>query len=182
MGAGALPLREQPRGRDGEDAVRPLLHQAHVSMDGPDHPVRHVPGLPPQSHAGDQRARQPRGDARHVTSMTQAWWVRPEESRSASRDAESPAAFAGVVAFTLVLLLSPQTWFPILGNLRVACLTAGAAGAFLLWDRWNQRRPLLNLHPQMLVAFGLPLWAFMPLPLSYWPGGSASLLAEMYLK
>lgn len=91
-------------------------------------------------------------------------------------------AFVAVVAFTLVLLLSPQTWFPFLGKLRIAFLTAGAAGAFLLWDRLKRREPLLNLNREVIVALLLLTWAFLTLPLSYWPGGSLALLTEMYLK
>ncbi|PYQ40138.1 MAG: hypothetical protein DMF77_19360 [Acidobacteria bacterium] len=41
VGPGAIQLREQPGGRDGEDAVRPVLHQAHVALARPPHPVRH---------------------------------------------------------------------------------------------------------------------------------------------
>jgi len=115
-------------------------------------------------------------------ASTAKWWARDEESPSQHGEGESPIAFVAVVVFTLVLLLSPQTWFPILGKLRVAFLAAGAAGAFLLWDRWKQREPLLNLTPAMLVGFSLPAWAVMTVPLSYWPGGSVAVLSETYLK
>jgi O-antigen ligase len=113
---------------------------------------------------------------------TAKWWARDEESPSLHGEGESTIAFVAVVVFTLLLLLSPQTWFPILGKLRVAFLAAGAAGAFLLWDRWKQRESLLDLTPEMLVGFGLPVWAVMTVPLSYWPGGSVAMLSETYLK
>ena len=37
----------------------------------------------------------------------------------------SVVAFRALVAFTVILLLSPQAWFPVLGQLRIAFLAAG---------------------------------------------------------
>jgi O-antigen ligase len=123
-----------------------------------------------------------RTDAVFSAVAGEKWWIRPEDAPRVSVEGESPGAFVAVVGFTLILLLVPQVWFPILGKLRIAFLTAGGAGAFLLWDRWKQREPLLNLSTEMLVGLGLLAWAFMTLPLSYWPGGSVALLSELYLK
>ena len=63
----------------------------------------------------------------HVgTPMT--WW-RPEPARlktGASEDG-SRVAFIALVAFTFILLLSPQAWFPVLKTVRIAFLAATLA-------------------------------------------------------
>jgi hypothetical protein len=91
-------------------------------------------------------------------------------------------AFMAMVVFTVILLLSPQTWFPILGKLRLAFLAAGAAAALLLWKRWKGRESLLKLTPEMVAAMILLAWIVLTLPLSYWPGGSVAILTDLYIK
>lgn len=91
-------------------------------------------------------------------------------------------AFLSVVAFTFILLLSPQNFIPGLSRLRIAFLAAGAASAVLLWDRWQQRQPLLNLKRELAVAAALWAWALLTVPLSYWPGGSVNVLSDEYVK
>ena len=52
VGAGAVPLRRINRGRAGEAALRPLLHQAHVHHLRPDDRLRHGQGdSPPEGRA-----------------------------------------------------------------------------------------------------------------------------------
>src|SRR5438309_11800675 len=107
------------------------------------------------------------------------WWARG--SRTAAVKTEGPFAFAALVAFTFILLLSPQNWFPILKPLRVAFIAAGFAAVSLLWEQWSTRRPP-RLTPEILTCFLLLAWAFATLPLSYWPGGSVATLSDLYLK
>jgi hypothetical protein len=119
-----------------------------------------------------------------------AWWspradnhfARAWLRESSQKESEGKAAFISVVVFTFILLLSPQDWFPPLRHLRIAFLAAGGATAILLWDRWKQREPLLNLRRELLVATVLIAWAVLTLPLSYWPGGSMNVLTEEYVK
>src|SRR5207245_2099328 len=47
VGPGPLRVREQSRGRDREDALRPLLHQASLGAPGLPHPPGHRQGGPP---------------------------------------------------------------------------------------------------------------------------------------
>ena len=115
------------------------------------------------------------------------WWRRPTDPSSAfptvnQGQSEGAAAFVAVVIFTLILLLSPQNWIPALAPLRIAFLAAGAAAFFLLWDRWRRKETLLNFNTEVVVALALPAWAILTLPLSYWPGGSAAVLHEPYIK
>ena len=56
LGAGALRLRQQPRGRNREDAVRPVLHQEPVA----------VARLPHRRCDGRHRAARPRRDRRQA--------------------------------------------------------------------------------------------------------------------
>jgi len=111
-----------------------------------------------------------------------AWWSRYANPPTRREDSKSQAAFVAVVILTFILLLSPQTWIPALAPLRIAFLTAGAAAAFLLVDRWKRRERLMNLNREALVAAALLVWAFLTLPLSYWPGGSMHVLSDTYLK
>src|SRR6202035_271984 len=113
------------------------------------------------------------------------WWSPQSDPGStfplaSDADSKGRGAFVAVVIFTLILLLSPQNWFPALAPFRIAFLAAGTAAAFLLWDRWKRRQPLLNLTRQALVAAALLAWALLTLPLSYWPGGSVTVLSDLY--
>src|SRR5207249_7134248 len=67
---------------------------------------------------------------------TAAWWRQPtveDGTPAATQTSTDQFAFWSLVAFTAILLLSPQIWFPALGALRIAFLAAGLAiGAHLL--------------------------------------------------
>ncbi|PYQ50148.1 MAG: hypothetical protein DMF59_11570 [Acidobacteria bacterium] len=115
-----------------------------------------------------------------VAASQSMWWVR--ETPTASHEkAGGTVAFAAVVLFTCVLLLSPQAWFPALKPLRIAFLAGGLAAASLLWERWRERTPL-GLTREIVICFLLLAWTFMTLPLSYWPGGSVATLTDIYIK
>src|SRR5438128_4182002 len=113
-----------------------------------------------------------------------AWWLphvdSPSAALAAQRESEGRTAFGALVVFTFILLLAPQNWIPALAPLRIAFLTAGAAVVSLLLDHWKQRKPLA-LTREMLLCLALPTWAFLTLPLSYWPSGSLAALTD-YIK
>lgn len=94
----------------------------------------------------------------------------------------SVLAFRALVAFTTILLLSPQIWFPILGALRIAFLAAGLAIAAHLADRMIRAREVPPIPAEVVIALLLVGWAVTTLPLSYWPAGSVEVLADHYLK
>src|SRR5687767_8478130 len=55
-----------------------------------------------------------------------AWWRAPRAAAVVDDVTGSGrVAFGALVAFTAILFLSPQIWFPILGSLRIAFLAAG---------------------------------------------------------
>lgn len=113
------------------------------------------------------------------------WWAPAPAAASRATGAESRegdgVAYVALVAFTVILLLSPQNRLPFLKPLRIAFLAAGLAAASLLWNRWRHRLPL-GLNREIVTCFALLSWAFMTLPLSYWPGGSVRTLTELYVK
>src|SRR5262245_29826086 len=113
------------------------------------------------------------------TLVAPVWWraEAPARSREAPR-ADGRVAFAALVAFTVILVLSPQAWFPILKTLRIA-FQAGAVAVFAyLLERAVQRRAANPLHPEMAIALALVGWAIVTVPLSIWPGGSVAELSE----
>src|SRR5207247_11482643 len=67
LGAGSLRLREQPRGRNREDAVRPLLHQEPIALAGCEDPAAHGP----RCHSWRQRV-QRRTDAEPPAAVLEA--------------------------------------------------------------------------------------------------------------
>jgi probable O-glycosylation ligase (exosortase A-associated) len=117
----------------------------------------------------------------------QDWW-RPRRTRpaaAAAAAAEAPAnavAFRALVAFTAILLLSPQAWFPVLAPLRIAFLAAGVAIAGHLLDRMTRRGSAPPFNAEVALALALVAWAVITLPVSYWAGGSVDILTDQYLK
>src|SRR5262245_49102124 len=94
----------------------------------------------------------------------------------------SRVAFGALVAFTGILILSPQVWFPALKSLRIALVAAGLAILAQLVDRAVRRGSFDLLHPEIAIAFCLAAWSALTVPLSYWPGGSVDVLTEHYIK
>lgn len=118
-------------------------------------------------------------------SVATNWWVREADTPVASTTSgpqESGAAFAAVVGFTFIILLSPQNWIPALAPLRIAFLVGIFGILALLQGRWVGGRPLLNLTAEMWIAGLLLGWGIVTIPLSYWVGGSIDVLLDLYIK
>ena len=112
----------------------------------------------------------------------ESWWRVPSAVRTEELTAGSRIAFGALVTFTVVLLLSPQIWFPVLGSLRIAFVAACLSiGAHLL-DRIVRRDRGVPTAPEFIVAFLLVAWAVITVPVAYWAAGSVELLTEQYLK
>jgi probable O-glycosylation ligase (exosortase A-associated) len=116
---------------------------------------------------------------------TTPWW-RPAATRqptsAVSASTGSPIAFFALVAFTVILLLSPQAWFPILKLIRIALLAAGIAMAAHVVERTVHRQPVTPMSPEIGIILALVGWAVITLPMSVWPGGSLRLLTDQYIK
>lgn len=127
-----------------------------------------------------------------VSRPTLEWWrpvhVAPEthfadpSARVLDEHRDSPLAFTMLMAFTLILLLAPQSFFPFLGVLRIAMLSAMMALLSHTITRFVQRRPLIVVTRELIYAASLVLWALLSIPFSYWPGGSLLFVFDLYLK
>lgn len=91
-------------------------------------------------------------------------------------------AFKALVAFTAILLLAPQEWFPVLKSLRIALLAATVSFVAYMFDSAVKRRPVSTFSPEMGICLALVTWSILTVPLSYWPGGSVTELTERFLK
>jgi O-antigen ligase len=91
-------------------------------------------------------------------------------------------AFWALVAFTAILLLSPQAWVPVLKAIRIAFLAAGLAFVAHVTERTIRRQSITPLSPEIGIALTLVAWAVITLPMSVWPGGSVRVLTDHYLK
>lgn len=119
------------------------------------------------------------------------WW-RHDTVRLAEADAAAPepaagpgsgsAAFWALMAFTFVLLISPQSLIPALAPLHIALVAAAAAGFMYLLGVFSGRVPRSPFTREMRIAACLMAWAVVTLPLSLWPGGSVDFLLDIYVK
>ena len=122
-----------------------------------------------------------------LTEVQQAgagWW-RPQAAPRTTTAAVAGAnviAFRALVAFTAILVLSPQAWIPILAPLRIALLAAGLAIAAHLFDRLVRRDSAPPFNTEVMLALLLVSWAVITVPLSLWVGGSVEILTDQYLK
>jgi putative inorganic carbon (HCO3(-)) transporter len=111
------------------------------------------------------------------------WWqAQPHSPVRGEVRAGSSVAFGALVAFTAILLLSPQSWFPLLKVVRIAFLAAGLAAAAHVIERTARRRAVTPFSPEIGIALTLLCWSILTLPLSVWPGGSVRILTDHYVK
>ena len=96
--------------------------------------------------------------------------------------ADSRLPFVALMAFTFILILAPQTFFPVLGKFRIAMIAAVVAIASHMWNRFVQGRSLSSGTSEMSTAACLAAWATVTVPFSYWPGGSIAFLTGIYFK
>jgi putative inorganic carbon (HCO3(-)) transporter len=94
----------------------------------------------------------------------------------------SVVPFWAILGFTVILFLSPQSFWPSLASMRIALIAATLGiGAHLL-DRFTHHQPITILPRELQIAFALGAWALLIVPLSIWPGGSLSFLESVYFK
>ena len=118
-----------------------------------------------------------------ASELSQDWW-RPERAAAPASGLvpDTDLAFKALVAFTAILLLAPQEWFPVLKSLRIALLAATVSFVAYMFDSAVQRRPVSTFSPEMGICLALVTWSILTIPLSYWPGGSVTELTEHFLK
>ena len=125
-------------------------------------------------------------------ALTPDWWrprakapvpASPNPALAIVADSSaSPLAYAALVAFTCVLLLAPQNFFPVLGTLRIALLAGAIAIVSHVRDRWAKGLPLTRPGREMTLAFWILVWSLIGMPFSQWPGGSLALLLDLFIK
>jgi O-antigen ligase len=90
--------------------------------------------------------------------------------------------YAGLLAFTAVMLTRPQDLIPGLSALHLAELSAIIGIAPMLLHRFARRLPTFRVTPE---TFGLLLFGFaivFSVPFSVWPGGALHVFTDVYLK
>jgi probable O-glycosylation ligase (exosortase A-associated) len=119
-----------------------------------------------------------------MAESTGAVWWRPEAEAAPLIPGAGgrSLAFGGLVLFTVVLLLSPQTFFPVLKTVRIALVAAGVAIAAHVMDATVRREKATPSGPEVSITVALLGWTVLTVPFSLWPGGSVSLLTDQYIK
>jgi O-antigen ligase len=114
-----------------------------------------------------------------VTS-TATW---PQASPAPAPDRpEHRVAFGALLVFTVILILAPQSYWPVLASLRIALVTAVIAAGSYVVPRLLTRRPLSVSAPEIKLAGALGAWALVSIPFSMWPGGSWSVFFGTFFK
>jgi O-antigen ligase len=126
-----------------------------------------------------------------VSDQTWGWWrhqpIAAIGPGTAVDDAQQPPQagampFWALMAFTCLLLLSPQSFIPALGALHLPLLMAvSAAGSYVL-GCWRRGEKAFKIDREMRFAFWLAAWALLTIPLSLWPGGSVAFFFGIYFK
>jgi O-antigen ligase len=108
----------------------------------------------------------------------------PDASKTVVRGAAERRdwGYAGLLAFTAVLLLRPQDHIPQLNALHLAEVCALVGIGRMLFDRVARGAPLFRLTTETfaLIAFGMVIVATVPF--SFWPGGALQEFFDSYLK
>lgn len=120
-------------------------------------------------------------------TLPREWWrpasaSLPAPAAAVSAPPANATAFAGLIAFTVILLVSPQEWFPAVKSLRIALLAATFAIAAHIASRMFGQVRALPLRREMVLALLLVVWAAITIPLSIWPGGSWAQLTDHLIK
>ena len=119
------------------------------------------------------------------------WWRpgTPQAQAPLAPEAGLPAGVQGsmlpfwaLLAFTFVLLLSPQAQYPVLQPLQLAKLTALLALVAHAYNSLSLGRPFAAMVPAMWYVALLVGWAVLTLPFSYWAGGSLSFMLNTWFK
>lgn len=95
---------------------------------------------------------------------------------------QNSVPFRGLMFFTFILFIAPQTFLPILGTLRIAMVSAGLALVVYVLDRVSSRRPLSVDVPAVRSLFWFVVLAGVSIPFSLWPGGSFNAFFNLLLK
>jgi O-antigen ligase len=87
-----------------------------------------------------------------------------------------------MMVFTFILLLSPQTFIPVLARAHIALLTGGLAIVAHCWSRFTTRQPIMRVTRELWLSAVLLSWAIVTIPISQHAMGSLQILVDLFLK
>ena len=90
--------------------------------------------------------------------------------------------YAGLLAFTAVLLLRPQDQIPGLSLLHLAELCAIIGLLPMLLHRFARRLPAFKVTPETVGLLALGFAMVATVPFSVWPGGALGVFTDHYMK
>lgn len=90
--------------------------------------------------------------------------------------------YAGLLAFTAVLMTRPQDTLPFLEPFHLAELCAIIGIGPMVLHRFASRQPVFRVTPETTGLMALGLAILLSVPFSTWPGGSFELFTDTYLK
>lgn len=94
----------------------------------------------------------------------------------------SPWPYRALLAFTFVLVISPQQLVPALAVVRPALLTASLAAASYLAHCLARGKAPATMTAETRLAIALAVWGLLTVPFSIWPAGSLGVLAGLFVK
>jgi probable O-glycosylation ligase (exosortase A-associated) len=95
---------------------------------------------------------------------------------------EASLPFWALMTFTVVMVLSPQSYFPGLERFRIALLTSIVAAIAFLYDRLIHGRGFGFRSREIRITAILAAWATVTIPFSYNPNDSFNFLINFYSK
>jgi O-antigen ligase len=116
--------------------------------------------------------------------VVEAAIVRENEPTFATAAYNEPRdwGYAGLLAFTAVLMSRPQDSLPFLNPFHLAEICAIVGIGPMVLHRFAKRQPVFRVTPETtgLLAFGAAV--LFTVPFSIWPGGSFGLFTDSYMK
>lgn len=113
------------------------------------------------------------------------WWrpgLPPRVGDANHRSQRSIVAFWALMFFMFSLLIAPQSFVPGLGALHLAAVAVAVACTAHVATTFRRGHSVFGTHRSLLWAGALAGWALLTAPFSYWPGGTVSLLLDLYFK
>jgi O-antigen ligase len=122
-----------------------------------------------------------------TTAVHEEWWRPAPGPEGPVPDATtgssaSSGPFVGVLSLLFIMVLSPQSFLPLLAPLRIALLAAGVTALAYVRHRFTHPGGPPIWSRGTLLAAGLFLWALGGAFFSYWPGGTVGFLSGTYIK
>jgi len=123
------------------------------------------------------------------STTTAGWWRAKPDTRfqanslsATSRERTLRFPFWALIAFTLIMIMAPQNYFPLLKPLHLALVSGALASGSYLLSRFAGTAGDVRRSPAMTLAVLLFLWAVATIPFSIWPGGSFEKIFNVFIK